>query len=184
MSYPIVVYGSPILRKVAKEINKDYSMLNQLIEDMYETLYASEGLGLAAPQIGKSIRLFIIDAAPMVEDDPSLEGFKKAFINPKIIEESGDIWAYTEGCLSLPNMREDVNRPGVIRIQYYDSDFKFYDETCDGIKARIIQHEYDHLQGVLLIDRISALRKKLLRGKLNDIAKGKAEAKYKTKVLK
>jgi peptide deformylase len=184
MVYPIVVYGSPMLRKVSKEIDKDYPKLDQLIEDMYETMEVSDGIGLAAPQIGKSIRLFIIDATPMAEDDPSLEGFKKVFINPKIIEETGDKWGYTEGCLSLPNIREEVNRPSNIRIQYYDKNFEFHDEKYDGIKARIMQHEYDHLDGVLFVDLLAPLKKKLLKGKLNDIAKGKSKAAYKTRVIK
>ncbi len=184
MVYPIVLYGSSILRKMSKDIDKDYHKLPQLVADMFETMRVSDGLGLAAPQIGKSMRLIVIDASALAEDDPSLEGFIKVLINPVIIEESGDLWSFTEGCLSLPNIREEINRHQVIRIQYYDEDFKFYDETFDGIKARIIQHEYDHLQGILLIDRLSPLKKKLLRGKLNDIAKGKSEAAYRTQVLK
>lgn len=184
MIYPIVVYGSPILRKVAREIGPDYQNLHQLVDDMFETMYASDGVGLAAPQIGKSIRLFVIDGKPMAEDDPSLEGFKKVFINPQILDESGDPWTYTEGCLSLPNLREEVQRKGDIRIRYFDTDFKEYNETYDGIKARIIQHEYDHLEGVLFIDKITPLRKKLLKSKLNEIAKGKAPANYRTKVIK
>ncbi|MBN1597088.1 MAG: peptide deformylase [Bacteroidales bacterium] len=184
MIYPIVVYGSPLLRKVAKEIDPDYPDLNQLVEDMFETMCVSDGVGLAAPQIGKSIRIFIIDATPMAEDDPSLEGFKRVFINPKIVEEKGDVWTFTEGCLSLPNIREDVDRQSEIRIQYVDEDFKPHDEQFDGIKARVIQHEYDHLNGVLFVDKVAPLRKKLLKSKLNDIAKGKSEANYKTIVLK
>jgi peptide deformylase len=184
MIYPIVVYGSPVLRKIAKEIDVTYPKLSALIEDMFETMNVSDGLGLAAPQIGKSIRLIVIDANPLAEDDPTLEGFRIVLINPNILEETGELWAFTEGCLSLPNIREEITRPRIIRVQYFDEDFNFKDETYDGIKARIIQHEYDHLQGVLLIDRVSSLRKKLLKGKLNDITKGKSETKYKTKVLK
>jgi peptide deformylase len=184
MVYPIVVYGSPILRKIAKEIDKDYPKLTEIISDMFETMTVSDGVGLAAPQIGKSIRLIVIDASELADEDESLEGFKKVFINPKIVAETGDNWPFTEGCLSLPNIREEINRLGTIRIQYYDENFNFTDETHDGIKARIIQHEYDHLQGILLIDHVSPLRRKLLKSKLNDIAKGKSDAKYKTKVLK
>jgi peptide deformylase len=184
MTYPVVLYGSPILRKVAKEIDKDFKDLKSLVSNMFETMYASDGVGLAAPQIGKSIRIFVIDATPMAEDDPSLDGFKKAFINPKITEQSGEPWEYAEGCLSLPKIREGVNRPSQISITYYDEDFNKYTETYEGIKARIIQHEYDHLEGILFIDRISPIRKKLLRGKLNDIIKGKVQTEYKTKLVK
>ena len=184
MIYPIVVYGSPILRKVAREVERDYPALKQLVADMFETMYVSDGVGLAAPQIGKSLRIFVIDGTAMAEDDPSLEGFRKAFINPKIIEETGDIWTFTEGCLSLPTLREDVERPGNIRIQYFDDDFNFYDESYTGVKARIIQHEFDHLQGILLIDHVTPLKKKMLKGKLNDIMKGKVKVAYKVKVLK
>lgn len=184
MIYPIVLYGSPILRKVAEEIPKDYPNFKQFVADMFETMYVSDGVGLAAPQIGKSLRLFVIDGTAMAEDDPSLEGFKKAFVNPQIIEEGGDDFAFTEGCLSLPNIREEIKRPGTVRIQYYDEDFQFFDEIYTGVKARIIQHEYDHLQGILLIDHINPLKRKLLKGKLNDITKGKTNVAYKTKVIK
>lgn len=184
MVYPVVVYGSPLLRRVSKEIKEDHEGLQKLIEDMFETMIVSDGVGLAAPQIGKSIRLFIIDATPMAEDDASLEGFRKVFINPQIIEREGDLWGFVEGCLSLPEIREEVSRPAEIRIQYYDGNFKFHDEKYDGVKARIIQHEYDHLEGVLFVDLLSPLKKKLLKGKLNNIAKGKVAAAYKTKIVK
>lgn len=184
MVYPIVVYGSPILRKVSEEISKDYKGLQNLVADMFETMEVSDGVGLAAPQIGKSIRLFVIDASPFAEDDPSLEGFRKAFINPKIVEETGEKWGYVEGCLSLPEIREEIERPSIIKIKYYDENFNYFEETYDGVKARIIQHEYDHLEGVLLIDRVSPLKKKLLKGKLNNITKGNVKAAYKIKVLK
>jgi peptide deformylase len=184
MIYPIVLYGSPVLRKVAREIDKDYPELKQLVEDMFETMYVSDGVGLAAPQIGKSIRMIVIDGSAMAEDDPSLEGFRKAFINPNIIEETGETFTFIEGCLSLPAIREEVDRPGNIRIQYYDENFNFFDESYSGVKARIIQHEYDHLQGILLVDHLNPLKKKMLKGKLNDIMKGKAKVSYKTKVLR
>lgn len=184
MIYPIVVYGSPLLRRVSKEIEKDDPNLPKLIEDMFETMYVSDGIGLAAPQIGKSLRIFVIDGTAMVEDDPALEGFKKVFINPEIIEESGDKWTFTEGCLSLPNIREDVIRHEHIRIKYFDEDFIEHDEEFDGIKARIMQHEYDHLEGVLFVDKVAPLKRKVLKGRLNDIAKGKSNAAYKTKVVK
>ncbi len=184
MIYPIVVYGSPLLRKISQEIDKDYPELKQLVYNIFETMYVTDGVGLAAPQIGKSIRIFVIDTTTLAEDDPDLEGFRKAFVNPKIIEEKGEIFTYTEGCLSLPDIREDVDRPGKIRVQYYDEEFNFFDETYDGLKARVIQHEYDHLEGILFIDRIAPLKRKILKGKLNDIAKGKASVAYKTKLVK
>ncbi len=184
MVYPIVVYGSPILRKKAVEINKDYPEFKQLVEDMFETMYKADGMGLAAPQIGKSIRIFVIDLTALEEDDPSLKDFKKAFINPRILDEDGDIWTFNEGCLSLPTIREDVNRKSKIRIQYYDENFEFHEENYDGVKARVIQHEYDHLEGILFPDRLPPLRKKLLKGKLNAITKLKVDVPYKIKVMK
>jgi peptide deformylase len=184
MVYPIVVYGSPILRKKALGIKKDFKGLSTLIADMFETMYKSDGMGLAAPQIGKSLRLIVIDATSMAEDDPSMKDFKKAFINPQIIEEEGEPWIFNEGCLSLPKIREDVLRKPRIRIQYYDENWLHHDETFDGVKARILQHEYDHLDGILFIDRISPLRKKLLQGRLNNITKCKVDVEYKIKVIK
>ena len=183
MLYPVVVYGSPLLRRTAKEIDKDYPGLEQLISDMWETMEYADGVGLAAPQIGKSIRLIVIDASPMAEDDPKLIDFKKVIINPIMLDQWGDEWAFTEGCLSLPRIREDVMRPSNIKIEYYDENFNFHQEEFDGIAARIIQHEYDHLEGKLFIDHIPVLRKKLLRGKLQAIAKGKVSVDYKTKVV-
>ncbi len=184
MVYPVIVYGSPLLRSVSKEISEDYDGLQKLIEDMFETMIVSDGVGLAAPQIGKSIRMFVVDASPMAEDEPSLEGFRKVFINPEIVEQEGEPWGFVEGCLSLPEIREEVSRPSDIRIQYFDENFNYHDEKYDGIKARIIQHEYDHLEGVLFIDLLSPIKKKLLKGKLSNIAKGKVAAAYKTKILK
>ena len=184
MVYPIVIYGSPMLRKVSKDIDKNYPDLDKLIESMFETMEVSDGIGLAAPQIGKSIRLFIIDASPMAEDDPALEGFRKVFINAKILEETGDKWGFVEGCLSIPDLREEVLRPPNVTIEYYDENFIYHKETYDGVKARIIQHEYDHLDGVLFVDKVSSLKKKLIKGKLNNIAKGKVQAAYKTRLVK
>jgi len=182
MVYPVFIYGSPVLRKKTLEINKDYPGLKGFIEDLFETMYVSDGLGLAAPQIGKSLRVFVLDGAPLAEDDPSLNDFKKVLINPEIIEKDGEEIAFNEGCLSIPNIREDVLRPAKIRITYYDEDFKFHDEYYEGLKARIIQHEYDHLEGILFVDLIAPIRKKLLKGKLSAISKGKFEAKYKVKL--
>lgn len=180
MRYPIVIYGHPILRKVAEEIDKDYPELNQIIDDLFETMYNSEGLGLAAPQIGKSIRIFVIDGKPASDDEPSLADFKKVFINAHITEKNGELTPINEGCLSIPGMREEVFRESHISINYYDELWVYHDEVFDGYKARIIQHEYDHLQGILFTDRVSPLRKRLIKSKLTAISKGKFEAEYKT----
>lgn len=180
MVYPIVIYGHPLLRKVAEDINKDHPGLDQIIYDLFETMYSSEGVGLAAPQIGKSIRLFVVDGEPAAEDDPDLSGFKKVFLNARILEKSGELKPVTEGCLSIPHLREEVNRESQIRITYYDENWQFHDEIYKGYKARIIQHEYDHLDGILFTDKVSPLKRKLLKGKLNAISKGKFEADYKT----
>jgi peptide deformylase len=180
MIYPIVVYGHAVLRKVAEEIDKDYPGLDQLIPDLFETMYYSEGLGLAAPQIGKSIRIFVIDGTPVAEDEPSLADFKKVFINAHIIEKTGELVPMNEGCLSIPNLREEVNRESKIRITYYDENWEFHDEIYDGFKARVIQHEYDHLDGIMFTDKVSPLRRRLLKSKLTAISKGRFEAEYKT----
>jgi peptide deformylase len=179
MILPIVAYGHPTLRKVAIDIEPDYEGLDELIENMFETMYYSEGVGLAAPQVNKGIRLFILDASPYEQDHPELKGFKKIFINPHIIEESGEDVSFNEGCLSIPKIREDVVRKSQIRLQYQDRDFNSYDEIFDGLPARIIQHEYDHLEARLFVDRISPLRKMLLKKKLNDITNGNIEVDYK-----
>jgi peptide deformylase len=180
MTYPIVIYGHPILRKVAEDIDKDYTGLQQVISDLFETMYNSEGLGLAAPQIGKSIRIFVIDGAPLAEDEPEMAGFKKAFINAHITERCGELKPMAEGCLSIPHLREEVNRESHIRIKYYDENWVFHNEVFDGYKARVIQHEYDHLDGILFTDKISPLRKRLIKSKLTAISKGKFEADYRT----
>jgi peptide deformylase len=180
MIYPIVVYGHTVLRKVAEEIDEDYPGLQQVIDDLFETMYHSEGLGLAAPQIGKSIRIFVIDGKPVAEDEPDLADFKKVFINAHILERSGDLFPMNEGCLSIPNLREEVNRESHVRIQYYDENWNYHDEIYDGYKARIIQHEYDHLDGILFTDKLNPLRKRLIKSKLMAISKGRFEADYKT----
>ena len=180
MIYPIVVYGHAVLRKVSEDVDKDYPGLKQIIEDLFETMYYSEGLGLAAPQIGKSIRIFVIDGKPAAEDEPDLANFKKVFINPFITEKCGELLPMTEGCLSIPNLREEVNRESHIRIKYYDEDWNYFDEVYDGYKARIIQHEFDHLDGILFTDKVSPLKRRLIRSKLLAISKGKFEADYKT----
>jgi peptide deformylase len=181
MILPIYVIGTPVLRKVAEDITPGYEGLEQLLKDMEETMYHSDGVGLAAPQIGKSIRIFIIDASPMDEDDESLKDFKKVFINPKIVEFRGERSLFNEGCLSIPTIREDVERESEIRIQYYDENFKFHDEVFDGIRARIIQHEYDHLEGILFTDRLNPLKRRLLKGKLTSVSKGKVDVNYRIK---
>jgi peptide deformylase len=180
MIYPIVIYGHPILRKVAVDIEKDYPGLQQLISDMFETMYFSDGLGLAAPQVGKSIRIFVIDGTAVAEDDPELADFKKVFINARITERTADLVPMNEGCLSIPHLREEVLRESRVRINYYDENWNFHDEVFEGYKARIIQHEYDHLDGILFTDKLSPIRKRLLKNKLTAISKGNFEADYRT----
>lgn len=187
MLLPIVAYGAQILRKVSPVITPDYPGLATLIADMWETLYASNGVGLAAPQVNKDIRLFIVDSAQIfenLEDDekgkyPDGPGIKKVFINAKIISLDGDEWAYNEGCLSIPKIREDVYRSERVTVEYSDENFITYTETFNGLSARIILHEYDHTEGKLFIDYLKPLRKKLLQGKLRDISKGKVKVDYK-----
>lgn len=189
MILPIVAYGDPVLKKEAEEIDKDYPDLDKLIEDMFETMYAASGVGLAAPQIGKSIRLFIVDGSPFAEDeededDPRAEGmenFKKVFINPIIEEENGEEWGFHEGCLSIPKIREEVFRQEKVTISYYDENWNLKEETYEGYSARIIQHEYDHIDGVLFTDHLSPLKKRLLTKKLQNISKGDIEVSYKMK---
>ena len=179
MILPVTAYGHPILKKIAKDIDKDYPELKELIDNMYETMYVSNGVGLAAPQINLSIRLFIVDASPFAEDVPEARDFKRAFINPIITKESGKEWMFNEGCLSVPDIREDVLRKPEIRIQYYDENFEFHDEQYDKVMARIIQHEHDHLEGIMFVDRISNIRKILLKRRLLDITKGNIKVDYK-----
>jgi peptide deformylase len=184
MIYPVVVYGSPVLRKVAKEIDKDYPEFEKFLEDMWETMYHSDGVGLAAPQVGKSIRLFVIDASPFEEDEPKLKDFRKTFINAKIIERGEDEISMNEGCLSIPLLREDVKRPTKIRMEYYDENFNFHDEWFEGMAARVIQHEYDHTEGILFTDRVAPIKKRMLKGKLQAITKGKFKVDYKVRLPK
>ncbi len=181
MKYPITVYGDPVLRKKAENISKDTEGLAEIIENMWETMYYADGVGLAAPQTGMSIRMFVIDASSGADDEPELKDFKKVFINPEILELSGEKWAFNEGCLSLPEIREDVLRPDEVRIRYFDENFVEHDEVYKGYAGRIIQHEYDHLEGKLFTDYLSPLRKRLLKSKLNDIARGKIQPHYKIK---
>ena len=185
MILPIVAYGTPVLKKKGSDITPDYPAFEQLLENMWETMYEANGVGLAAPQVGIAIRLFIVDASPFADDDElteeeqkQLTGFKKVFINPQI-EESGEEWAFNEGCLSIPDIREDVYRQEEIQIRYWDENFKEHTEQYSGLAARVIQHEYDHIEGVLFTDKLSPLKKRLLKRKLNDIAKGNIKPEYK-----
>ena len=182
MILPVTVYGHPVLRKVASDIQPDYPGLDELIENMFITMHYADGIGLAAPQIGLSIRLFVIDLSPMGEDAPEFADFKKIFINAKIVEISGEEVVEEEGCLSLPNIREKVTRKSKIRIQYMDEKFVSHDEIYEGWIARVIQHEYDHIDGTLFVDRISPLRRRMLAGKLNAIAKGKVSTSLPIKI--
>ncbi len=182
MKYAVTVYGDPILRQRAKEISPDMEGLNEIIENMWETMYYSDGVGLAAPQVGMSIRLFIIDASPYADEEPDLKDFKKVFINPEVIEITGEEWIMNEGCLSLPEIREDVTRPETVHIKYFDENFIEHDEIFSGYAGRVILHEYDHLEGKLFIDYLSPLRKRLLKSKLTSIALGKVQPHYKIKV--
>lgn len=186
MILPIVAYGDAVLRKKAEDISEDYPKLSELIATMYETMYDAYGVGLAAPQIGLPIRLFVIDTNPFSEDDElseseqkQLESFKRTFINAKILEETGNEWAFNEGCLSIPDVREDVFRKPKVKIQYQDEQFKTHVEEFDGLIARVIQHEYDHIEGILFTDKLSALKKRLIKARLTNISKGNIRVDYK-----
>lgn len=185
MILPIVAYGDPVLRKRGADVEENTVEVQRLVDDMFETMYNASGVGLAAPQIGKSLRIFVIDASGFVdedeEDEEGLIGFKKTFINPQITTETGEEWTFNEGCLSIPEVREDVVRNEEITITYLDRDFKEHTETFDGLKARVIQHEYDHIEGVLFTDHLSPLRKRILKGRLGSISKGKIKVGYKMK---
>jgi len=182
MIYPISIYGDPVLRKKAKSIEKSHAGLEQIIENMWETMYSSDGVGLAAPQAGMSVRLFVVDGTDVEDEEPGMKYFKKVFIHPEIIKKSGDPRIMNEGCLSLPEIREDVERPDVVRIRYFDENFELHDEVYEGYAGRIIQHEYDHLEGVLFIDHISPLRRRLIKSKLRAIIHGKVKPSYRTKM--
>ena len=185
MILPIVAFGSTVLKKKAKDLSNDYPNVKQLIENMWETMYASNGVGLAAPQIGLSLRLFVVDTAPFADDETLdiidvkiLESFKKVFINPTIIEEDGEIWEFNEGCLSIPDVREDVSRHERIKINYLDEHFMPQNLILSGLVARVIQHEYDHIEGILFTDKLSTLKKRIIKKKLENISKGKIIADY------
>lgn len=185
MILPIVAYGDPVLKKKGKEITKDYPKLNELLDNMFETMYNAMGVGLAAPQIGLPIRLFLVDTSPFAEDESlseaeqqDLKDFKRVFINAEILEEKGEEWAFNEGCLSIPDVREDVFRHPEITVAYYDENFNKHTETFDGLIARVIQHEYDHIEGVLFTDKLSSFKKRLIKGRLSNISKGKISVDY------
>lgn len=188
MTLPIVAYGDPVLRKKATNINQEYPDLDSLISNMYETMYQAHGVGLAAPQIGLPIRLFIVDCEPFAtdnelteEEQTSLAQFKQTFINAKILEETGKEWPFNEGCLSIPDVREDVYRNEQITITFYDENFTQQTKTFSGLAARVIQHEYDHIEGILFTDKLSPLKRRLLKGKLNNISKGNIQVDYRMK---
>jgi peptide deformylase len=185
MILPIVAFGDPVLRKVGKEVDANYPELEKLISNMKETMYNASGVGLAAPQIGKAIRLFIIDASPFAEDEDlseeerdTLKNFNRVFINPKIIKEEGTEWVFNEGCLSIPDVREDVFRQPTVTIEYQDENFKTHTEVLDGLSARVFQHEYDHIEGILFTDKLSSLKKRIIKKKLENISKGKIVSDY------
>lgn len=186
MILPIVSFGAPILRKKCVDITPEYPELETLLANMWETMYEASGIGLAAPQINKGIRLFLIDTTPFVDDEEETEEVivKQAFINARIIEETGEEWVFNEGCLSIPDVREDVSRKSTVKIEYMDENFKKHTTTFDGLTARVIQHEYDHIDGILFTDKISALRKRMIKGKLMDISKGKVNVAYKMRFSK
>ena len=191
MILPILPYGNPILKAKALEINKSYPKLKDLIKNMWETMYSANGVGLAAPQIGLSIRIFVIDTFPFSEQEElskkesmELSSFKKVFINPKIIEENGEDWDFNEGCLSIPDIREDISRKESIKIKFLDENFVLKNLILSGIKARVVQHEYDHLEGILFTDHLSSLKKRILKKKLYNISKGKIKTDYLMKFKK
>lgn len=185
MILPIIAYGDPVLRKLGKSIDKEYPALESLLKNMFETMYGAKGIGLAAPQIGLPIRIFIVDATPFKDDEELeleernfLSTFKQVFINAQIIDETGDEWVFNEGCLSIPDVREDVFRNETVKIEYLDEKFEKHTKEFSGIAARIIQHEYDHIQGILFTDKLSSLKKRLIKGKLANISKGKIRIDY------
>ena len=181
MKFPIVAYGDPVLKRKAVDLEEGDTELKELVANMFDTMYAAKGVGLAAPQVGLSKRLFVVDASPFDDDEPELADFKKAFINAEIIEETGEEWAFNEGCLSIPDIREDVYRKPVIRIGYFDENWQYHEDTFKGLAARVIQHEYDHIEGRLFTDKLSPLRKRLIEKRLADISKGIVKVDYKMK---
>src|SRR5688500_4082277 len=184
MILPIYAYGQPVLRKQSVDITKDYPDLKQLIADMYETMYAAKGVGLAAPQIGKDIRLFVVDTLQLDKKNQTAVGFKKVFINAQMLDESGDPWVYEEGCLSIPDIHVDIERNPSIRLRYLDEELTEHEEVCEKINARVIQQEYDHIEGVLFIDRMKPLKRRLINGKLEKIKRGDIDVKHPMRFVK
>lgn len=188
MILPIVAYGDPVLKKVGEELEVGDPNLPKLVEDMFETMYGAHGVGLAAPQVGKSLRLFVVDASPFAEegeeDYEELKNFKKVFVNPVILEESGEEWAFNEGCLSIPDIHEDVFRHENLRIRYMDENWVEHEEELSGLAARVVQHEYDHIEGVLFVEHLTPLRRRMIKGKLTNITKGKIRVDYRMKFPK
>jgi len=191
MVLPIVAYGEAVLKKKSKNIHEDIDQLDELIADMWETMYNANGVGIAAPQVGRSLRLFVVDPSPFAEDETlseeerqEIKRAKKAYINPTIIHREGEEWAFTEGCLSIPDIHEDVFRPEQITIEYYDANFEKHTDTFDGLAARVIQHEYDHIEGILFTDKLSSLKKRLIKSKLNKIINGKVSIDYRMRFPK
>ncbi len=180
MIYPVTVFGDPVLRKKAEPITEDFKDLKGFIQNMFETMYTSDGVGLAAPQVGQSVRIFVLDTTTDEEDEPA--GIKRAFINPEIIEKYGDEWSMNEGCLSVPEIREDVLRPESVVLKYFDENMVEHEETFNGFTARVIQHEYDHLEGIMFVDYLNPLKKRILKSKLIAISKGKVIPKYRIKI--
>lgn len=190
MILPIIGYGDPVLRKLGEEVPSDYPDLKKVVADMYETMYNAYGIGLAAPQVGLSLRLFVVDTSPFGDDEDlsaeeqqQLKDFKMTFINPKMLKEEGEEWGFNEGCLSIPDVREDVYRNERITIEFFDEDFNKRTEVYDGLIARVIQHEYDHIEGILFTDKISSLKKQLIKKKLQNIMDGKTRPDYKMKFI-
>lgn len=183
MILPIYAYGQPVLKKVAEDIDANYPDLQELIANMWETMYAAHGVGLAAPQIGLSIRLFVIDSSPMMDDGKESEGIKRVFINAHKVEENGTPWSFEEGCLSIPDIRGDVERPPVVRLRYMDENFVQHEEVFTGLNARVIQHEYDHIDGVLFVERLKPLKKRLVQRRLENIRRGNVESDYRMKFI-
>ncbi len=181
MIIPIVAYGDPVLRELAQDISKDYEGYSEFLQNMWDTMYDADGVGLAAPQVGRAIRLFVVDASTFADEAPKLADFKKVFINAEILEEYDEEWVFNEGCLSIPGVREDVKRKSKIKVKYLDEHFNEHTEEFDGMAARIIQHEYDHIEGVLFTDHVGPLRKRMIKKKLEDISKGNVKVGYKMK---
>ncbi|MEM9895430.1 MAG: peptide deformylase [Bacteroidota bacterium] len=179
MIFPIVLYGDPVLKRKASEVEKGDEKVSQFVADMYETMYAAQGVGLAAPQVGFSLRVFIVDTTPMEEDENA--GLKQAFINPVMLEEKGEEWAFEEGCLSIPGVRADVHRKPEVKIGFYDENWNYHEKRFTELPARVIQHEYDHIEGKLFTDYLSPLKKRMLKGKLANVSKGKTDAEYRVK---